>query len=242
MKLILPMAGDSSRFQGIAKGPKYLIDVKGKPMLHWGLLGCEFKDDEIVAVVREDHCKAFEVEKKIRKVIGKNVGIVKVGPTRGAAETVFLGLAEGNPAFSEPICIKDVDCVSVPAEGWRAGIGAAAKKCEKPVAWVGACEEGLGAGEKSTNKSHLSLSVDGNILEIREKVRLSPWFVAGWYLFSSAAVFVEAAKKILERPKGECYLSHVVSEVLRQGGAGKILPILEYHDLGTPQALQAYLQ
>lgn len=237
------MAGDSSRFQGIAKGPKYLIEVKGKPMLYWGLLGCEFRPEEMVAVVRKDHCQTFGVEEKIRAVAGAAAKIVKVGPTCGAAETVLMGLAEGNVPSGEPIAIKDVDCISVPAPGWRAEVEAASKKSNTPIAWVGAHEDGLAAGEKNTDKSHLRLSREGNILEIREKVRLSPWFAAGWYLFSSAAVFAEAAKKILEGPHaGECYLSHVVAQVLQQGGVGKILPVREYHDLGTPSALQTYLQ
>lgn len=243
MKLILPMAGDSARFQGIAKGPKYLIEVKGKPMLHWGLLSCEFRPEEIVAVVRQDHCTEFDVEEKIRVVAGTAAKIVKVGATRGAAETVLMGLAEGNCTSGEPIAIKDVDCISAPPKGWRAGVEAASKKSKTPIVWVGAHEDRLEIAEKNTNKSHLRLSAEGNILEIREKVRLSPWFVAGWYLFSSAAVFAEAAREILERPSsGECYLSHVVARVLQQGGAGKILAVREYHDLGTPSALQTYLQ
>lgn len=238
MKLILPMAGDSFRFRELSAMPKYLIDVAGESMLAWGMKGTSFKAKDIVAIVREDHCAAFDVESALRRHIGEEMKIVKVRPTRGAAETVMMGIAQGNVSSSEPICIKDIDCLSVPAQGWQREVELqTGESC-----WVGTHGDGQPLSATTTNKSHVRLGVDGNILEIKEKSRLSPWFVAGWYLFSSAALFQKWAGEILRNPpNGEYYLSHVVAHGIQKGASCRPLPINKYADLGTPQVLAEFL-
>lgn len=243
MRLILPMAGDSSRFRDYSPEPKYLIEVKGRPMLRLGLLGVECGPAETVAVLRHDHCERFGAADRVAAAIGPGARVARVGRTRGAAETVLLGLRDAAVPGDEPICVKDVDCVSIPDEGWRERVERTARSAaEGAIAWVGVHDDGLAPAARDTNKSHVESTPDGGLLDIREKVRLSPLFVAGIYVFSSARVFERAAEAVLSRPAGaEAYLSHVVKEVMASGGRGMCLRIREYADLGTPEALRRYL-
>lgn len=242
MRLILPMAGDSSRFRDYSPEPKYLVEVRGRPMLRLGLLGVECGPAETVAVLRHDHCEKFDAAERVSAAIGPGARVARVGRTRGAAETVLLGLRDAAVPGDEPICVKDVDCVSVPDAGWRERIERIAKSGKEAIAWVGVHDDGFGPEVRATNKSHVEPAPDGELLDIREKVRLSPLFVAGIYVFSSARVFERAAEAVLSRPAGhETYLSHVVKEVMASGGRGMCLRVQEYADLGTPEALRDYL-
>lgn len=236
------MAGDSSRFRSLSDRPKYLIDVLGKPMLAYGVEGCPFVPEEIIAIVRKDHYEQFDAVARVRDILGERVQVIVVGPTRGAIETVLLGLKQAFVSPMEPICIKDADCLSVPSPGWRDKVETESQRGDR--IWLGTHRDNLLMEERETNKSHVRFGEAGEIVEVAEKIRLSPYFIAGHYVFSSGSFFEKEAKEFVrlweERRKGELYLSGLVSHVLKQGGSVANLSIEKYADLGTPEALKNY--
>lgn len=240
MKLILPMAGEGSRFQSYSVLPKYMVEILEKPMIVHGLKGLGFLPENIVAIVRKDHEKQFQVGKFLKKNIGEGIQVIFVGRTKGASETVLLGLELANINPSDVICIKDADCISVPPKNWKKEIKAVCKNKNEEGAWVGTFSDHGPPSGGETNKSHIALTKKGNIKDIREKVRLSPFFVAGHYIFSSP-IFFKSAVQVCEQ-EGEFYLSHVIRAVLNMGKSVHNLAIQEYVDLGIPQAVESYVK
>jgi len=245
VRYILPLAGEGVRFQGYSDKPKYLIDVMGQPMISHGIAGLQCKPEEIVVVVQKEHNEKFNVGKQIKMVLGKKVIVVEVGRTCGATETVLLGIENGGVAAEELICVKDADCISIPKPNWRKKVEQGAAENDE-MAWVSTYnDQGPPAGGL-TNKSHVRLE-DKSVIEIQEKIRLSPFFIAGYYIFSKTKLFIEIARQVVKEQKEspttkEAYLSNVMSRIMKKGKPVQNFEIQEYADLGTPEALRDYVK
>ena len=81
MKLVIPMAGEGSRFSKAGYSlPKPLIDVRGKPMIQQVIDNLQFSNiTEYIFIVRKEHVDAFNIDKVLKTICkGKNVSIVVV--------------------------------------------------------------------------------------------------------------------------------------------------------------------
>ena len=92
MKILIPMAGEGSRF--IKEGytfPKPLIDVKGKPMIQKVVENLDFAS-EYIFLVRKKHIEEYEgMIGTLRQITNNSCKIVEVdGLTEGAACTALL--------------------------------------------------------------------------------------------------------------------------------------------------------
>ena len=92
MKILIPMAGEGSRFakEGYTF-PKPLIDVKGKPMIQKVVENLDF-DCEYIFLVRKKHIEQYEgILGTLSQVTNNNFKYVVVdGLTEGAACTALL--------------------------------------------------------------------------------------------------------------------------------------------------------
>lgn len=81
MKLVIPMAGEGSRFAKAGYSlPKPLIDVRGKPMIQQVIDNLQFPNiTEYVFIVRKEHVDAFKIDKVLETICkGKKTSIVVV--------------------------------------------------------------------------------------------------------------------------------------------------------------------
>jgi NDP-sugar pyrophosphorylase family protein len=92
MKILIPMAGEGSRFakEGYTF-PKPLIDVDGKPMIQKVVENLNFSAEFIFLVRKEHLCKYEGLSVTLYRITGGRVKIVEVdGLTEGAACTALL--------------------------------------------------------------------------------------------------------------------------------------------------------
>ena len=92
MKILIPMAGEGSRFakEGYTF-PKPLIDVDGKPMIQKVVENLNFSAEFIFLVRKEHLCKYEGLSVTLHRITGGRVKIVEVdGLTDGAACTALL--------------------------------------------------------------------------------------------------------------------------------------------------------
>ena len=93
MKLLIPMAGEGSRFR--EKGyelPKPLIDVDGQPMIKKVIDNFD-KDwiDEYIFICRREHEDLYQISEKLQKFTNNKSKVVFVDKlTEGAACTTLL--------------------------------------------------------------------------------------------------------------------------------------------------------
>ena len=92
MKILIPMAGEGSRFakEGY-QFPKPLIDVNGKPMIQRVVENLDF-NAEYIFLVRKQHLEKYEgLRGTLEQITNGNSKIVEVdGLTEGAACTALL--------------------------------------------------------------------------------------------------------------------------------------------------------
>src|SRR5574338_787686 len=105
MKIVVPMAGEGSRFSKAGYSlPKPLIDVEGKPMIQRVIANLPF-DAEFIFLVRREHLESYTLESVLEESTRGRYQIVIVDRlTEGAACTVLLARDLINT--SEPIMLS----------------------------------------------------------------------------------------------------------------------------------------
>ena len=227
LNLVMPMAGRGSRFarQGIVE-PKPLVVIGGKPFFWWAVesLRRAAEVEQMVFVVLEEHEASFDITARIHAFYphAKVVRIPEV--TAGSAETAAIGLAaiEGE----DPVAINDCDHAFL--AGDLAGTlhslqtGSAAALMTFP----------------STNPgfSYVELGPDNKVRGTVEKRVVSPYAIAGCYLFQSAPLYRQHYLRYRETcAYDELFISGIYNELL-QAGQSVALHILEAHfPFGTPE-------
>ena len=89
------------------------------------------------------------------------------------------------------------------------------------------------------NKSYIHQDVNGIITNIVEKKVISSTFSCGGYGFSDASEFCKSFEKLSEM-EGECYISHVIYDLMLSGSKFSGLSVDEYKDWGTLKVWNEY--
>ena len=108
MKILIPMAGEGSRFkkEGYAF-PKPLIDVNGMPMIEAVVRNLDF-DADYIFLVRKSHLENYKIESLLDNITKHRSTIIPVGSiTEGAACTALL--AENLINSDEELLIANSD-------------------------------------------------------------------------------------------------------------------------------------
>jgi len=107
--IVFPMAGLSSRFSKAGyKKPKYMLEARGKTIFEWSVSSFQrsFKTELFFFIARETgNVKTF-IEEKIKKlgILNYQITILNT-PTKGQAETVYLGLKQLSPILLAKECL-----------------------------------------------------------------------------------------------------------------------------------------
>jgi hypothetical protein len=225
--LILPIAGRSSRFQGMR--PKWLLTMPdGKLMLEKAVEKLSMSDfDRVVVVCLREHLDKYLSKESLEKVLA-GIGHVSVDlcvldtSTSSQSETVALALEKSK--VSGPFFVKD--CDNMFSIRWNGG---------NEIAVLDLNNVGL---IDAKNKSYVIADTLGNISNIVEKQVISNFFCCGGYGFSSSEKFIFHFRSI--KSKEEVYLSHVIYSMLMSGEQFRINMAESYIDWGTLREYHHY--
>ena len=244
MNVMIPLGGIGSRFQKEGyKYPKPFVRVLGKEMILWVVDSLKLrKEDSLVVVYNPAFLDMRELMEMVVQHVPGTILVELPGPTRGAAETVRIGL-EGLSASqrSRPTMLVDgdafytVDIVSMyRAISDKAGGSFCFRDTQpKPI------------------YSYVTVGSDGKqITSIKEKVKISDWANTGCYCFRDGQQLLKYCAQIIERGetqlsqdmKGEFYTSGVIKAMLDDGERFEALVLDKeaMHVLGTPAQLKDF--
>tara|TARA_R100000664_G_C2760098_1_gene150767 strand:+ start:4434 stop:5147 length:714 start_codon:yes stop_codon:yes gene_type:complete len=235
MKILIPMAGEGSRFakEGYTF-PKPLIDVGGIPMIQAVVQNLDF-DAEYIFLVRQEHLSKYEgLPDTLHRITNGNFKIVAVdGLTEGAACTALL--AKEYIDNDEDLLIANSDqVIEYEKENF---------KTLKNMTNVDAIVYTF--NDVHPKWSFVKTNSRGYITEVAEKKPISNIATCGVYWYRRGSDFVKHAEEMIEkniRVKNEFYIAPVYNELIR---AGKSLIPFYVHKMwgvGTPEDLAVYLK
>ena len=227
INLVMPMAGRGSRFakQGIVE-PKPLVEIGGRPFFWWAVesLRRAATIDQMAFVVLEEHQRDFDISRRIFEFYPDSKVIRIPEVTAGSAETGFIGVAaiEGDG----PVAINDCDHAFLTGP------------LETTLERLGSGTSATLMSFRSSNPgfSYAQLDEDGNVIGTVEKQVVSPFAIAGCYLFQSAELYREQYKRYLTTcAYNELFISGMYNELLKERKRVD-LHVLEAHfPFGTPE-------
>lgn len=234
MKVLIPMAGEGSRFakEGY-QFPKPLIDVVGKPMIERVVENLNF-DAEYIFLVRKEHIKKYTgLLGTLEQITNNNFKIVEVESlTEGAACTALLAKPLIN--CEEDLLIANSDQII---------------EYEKQNFELMKNNMNVDAMVFTFNASHPKWSFvktdsQGFITEVAEKRPISNIATCGIYWYKKGSDFVKYAEQMVEkdiRVNNEFYIAPVYNELISDNK--KLVPfyVHKMHGIGTPEDLNAYL-
>lgn len=235
MNIIVPMAGEGSRFKerGYVES-KPFIDVDGKPMIQRVIENLNIEFDEkfkfILICMREDYEKYdFDV---FKNYIGhdKYDIIILDERTQGAAQTLLTAL---------PLIDNDVPLLSFNSDQM---VEYDPKQTfEKFENFDGGIPCFYGEG---TDWSYAKTDDSGFVIEVAEKKQISNNATAGYYYWKKGSDFIKYAEQMIEhndRTNNEFYVAPVYNWAIKDGKKIVISMVDEIYELGTPDYLEEYL-
>lgn len=233
----ITMAGLGSRFTkaGYTR-PKYEIEALGRPLFDWSMLSLEaFRQagwQFTFATRRAEDARRFLSDRCAALGIALGEIVELDGLTDGQATTALL-LAERSRADA-PFAVFNIDTFVAPEAMDPARITPGA------AGWV-PCFPGPGDGWSFCR-------TDGGIrlMELREKVRISPHATVGLYWFASAADYIALYERFFAdghgAEKGERYIAPMYNRLIAEGALVTMqeLALDDVGMLGTPEQLDAF--
>lgn len=237
MTVIITMAGLGTRFRKAGyQVPKYMIEAKGKTLFEWSmdsLLGYHKHVSKYIFVVRrEDHSEGFIREQSAKYGI-ENVEVIELDHmTDGQATTCMLAIPHCDP--NDAIMVYNIDTYVEPGE----------MKYED-ISGDGHIPCFHAEGD---HWSFAKLDENGQVTEVREKVRISDNCTLGAYYFSSARLYQKLYEEYYaddsRMEKNEKYIAPLYNYMIEKGFPVTISMVDadKVHVLGTPEELQVFLE
>lgn len=220
MNIIIPLGGIGKRFldNGYLK-PKPLIKVLGKEIIFWVLDSLNLSDGDTVFLPYNDSLDAFNFPEVISSLY-PNIKLKSFPSTNGPSETIKLCINHFN--IKGKIVLLDGD-------SWYE---------EDIITKVREFKNNLCVYFKDTNPkplfSYLQLEGD-KLIDIKEKIKISDNANTGCYVFNDSSQVLNYIDKI--EKSGECYISDIISLMVKDGIEFLSHNINNYHVLGTPQQI-----
>lgn len=236
MTVIITMAGLGSRFRKAGYNcPKYMIEAKGKTLFEWSmdsLVGYNENVEKYVFVVRKEDNAADFIKEKCSAYGIDNVEFVEIDyMTDGQATTCMLAIPYCDP--EQAIMVYNIDTYVEPYEMKFADISGDGHI---------PCFHADG-----DHWSFAKLDDNGNVTEVREKVRISDNCTLGAYYFSSAKLYLQLYDEYYaddsNMEKNEKYIAPLYNYMIEKGMPVtiSIVDANKVHVLGTPEELNAFL-
>jgi len=234
MIIIIPIGGIGQRFKENGyKKPKALINIYGKPVISYLLdnLNTDNIDYILVPYNKEYNNYRFEdlLIKNYPKINFKFHCLEN--DTRGAAETINIGINNLNEDRNIPVLCLDSDNFY---------------QCDIVSQWNGEnCVFSFEDVNENPIYSYVKTNENNEIIDIKEKEKISNHACTGAYGFRSINELKKYTLKIIEEnktQKSEFYTSGVIKEMINEGVSFKNINILNKHyfSLGTPEQVNQY--
>ncbi len=231
MNIIITMAGEGRRFKeiGITK-PKHMIEAKGKTLFEWAMLSLtNFCDESFIFITRKNHNALLFVREKCRFLGIKNILIKEIdGLTKGQAETA-LAAEEMIRDPKDSIIIYNIDTYVEPKQLNPAHI--------KGDGWVPAF------GVEGDRWSFVKINENQQVIDVTEKVRISPYGAIGLYYFSSFNLYKRLYNEYPFKDSEERYIAPIYRFMIHDPTLAIYSHILDekaVHVLGTPEDVQQF--
>ena len=235
MKVLIPMAGEGSRFakEGYTF-PKPLIDVDGKPMIQKVVENLDFVS-EYIFLVRSKHIEKYEgLIDTLKRITNNYCRIVVVdGLTEGAACTALL--AREYIDTEEDLLIANSDQY---IEYERNNFISLKNMTDvDAIVWT--------FNAVHPKWSFVRTNSRGYITEVAEKRPISDIATCGIYWYRKGSDFVKYADQMIEkdiRVRNEFYIAPVYNELIQDGKALIPFYVHKMWGLGTPEDLKYYME
>jgi len=233
MKVLIPMAGEGSRFSKMGyQYPKPLIDVLGKPMIQRVIENLNF-GDEYIFLVREKHLKDYpNLESNLKMATKGKYKIILVDSlTEGAACTALL--AENLINTDEDLLIANSDQIIKYELDNFLNL--------KNLTNV----DSIVFTFNSTHPKWSFVKMKNNfVCEVAEKNPISNIATCGIYWYRRGSDFVKYAKQmIFENCKvnNEFYIAPVYNWLIKDNKTLIPFFVTKMHGIGTPEDLEIFL-
>jgi HAD superfamily hydrolase (TIGR01509 family) len=241
MNIIIPLGGKGERFKNNGYNePKPLITIFEKKMIEYVIDNINVTENDVIFIIYNNSLDAHNFCDIItRKYLNKciNIKFIKVNDTKGAAETLFIGIQNifSNHQYHDKSIILDCDTFYT--------------------------EDIITIFRQSTNNmvfytknyddcaiySYIDLDADLTITNITEKIKITDNANTGAYAFTDIHTLHKFCKHVLDNNitfNNEPYTSCVISAMIRDGIIFKGCELNDKYvfSLGTPEAVSKYIQ
>ncbi len=234
MIIIIPIGGIGQRFkENSYKNPKALIDIYGKPIISYLLDNLNIDNIDYIFIPYNKEYKKYRFEDFLIKHYSniKFKFFCLENNTRGAAETINIGINNLNEERDIPVLCLDSDNFYT---------------CDIISQWNG--ENCIFSFEDVNEKpiySYVKTNENNEIVDIKEKEKISNNACTGAYGFCSINELKKYTSKIIEEnitQKSEFYTSGVIKEMINDKHKFNNIDIKNkyYFSLGTPEQLNQY--
>ena len=233
MNIIIPIGGIGQRFkEDNYLTPKPLINVLGNPMICRLISGLNTKKEDRIHIVYNPELNSYNFEDLLRfKFPNLNFNFLCLdGITRGASETILFGLDRMSSGLDENFLILDCDTF------YEDDILEKYRGCEnKNTIFYSRDTQDLPIF------SYIRIDENENVIEIKEKIKISENANTGAYGFSNGRQLKEYCERISSLSK-ELYTSLVYEEMLKDGITISSKLIENFSCVGTPLQLKIYCE
>lgn len=236
LNIIIPIAGTSELFEKAGYiYPKPLIEINGKPMIELVLENLLTIDMEkkFTFIIREEDSLNFHLDNTLRLLVpDANVVTIKK-PTQGALCSVLMSI--DNIQSTDALLILNGDQLI------DTDLDKVVRHFVKDEADAGV----LTFSSVHPRWSFARTDESNRVVETAEKNPISKNAIAGFYYFSNAAMFIEAASNVLlkdTRVNDYFFISSAINEYVLMNK--KVLNVSigaeQYHSFYSPQMIQEY--
>ena len=229
--ILVPMAGLGSRFikEGF-KVPKQIINIKDKHLIDISLDCLNYKDCNLIFVLRDEHVYNHHMDELLMKKFGDDISIVVLDRLTDGSVCSCL-YAEELINNDAPLVIHTLDIEFRPVFD--------------PHVMETLDADGLILTFKSnsTNYSYAQLDKDGNVTRTEEKKAISPNACVGIYGFKKGSDFCKYAREMIDRDlrtKNEFYISPLYNILIEHGKKIVTEDVDKMHIFGTPDEYHFY--
>lgn len=235
MKVLIPMAGEGSRFakEGYTF-PKPLIDVDGKPMIQRVVENLDF-DCEYIFLVRKSHLEKYHgLRETLIRITNNRMHIVEVNSlTEGAACTALL--AKDYINSEDDLLIANSDqIIEYQAQNFNLMKNLTDVDA---IVWT--------FNDVHPKWSFVKTNSRGFCTEVAEKKPISDIATCGVYWYRKGSDFVQSAEQMIQkdiRVKNEFYIAPVYNELINNGKTLVPFFVSKMNGIGTPEDLNNYLR
>ena len=235
MKILIPMAGEGSRFakEGFTF-PKPLIDVNGRPMIQKVVENLDFISEYIFLVRKEHRIKYEGLVDTLERITNNSCKIVEVDRlTEGAACTALL--AKDYIDVDEDLLIANSDqFIEYQKQNF---LSLKNMTTADAIVWT--------FNAVHPKWSFVKTNSRGYITEVAEKRPISDIATCGIYWYRKGSDFVKYAEKMVEkniRVNNEFYIAPVYNELIEDGKSLIPFYVNKMWGLGTPEDLRYYME